>query len=425
MRNYKTSVTTLMAVFMILAIQLQTADAQSTFPAPAETNVSERAELDGQDKKPEATKTAPHEAAADNSSDAKAVAPTSRQGGIEGFFRRTEISGFIDGYFSFNFNQPATRNNLFRNFDTRSSRPELNLAELVLEKRVDAKEGRLGFRLDLDYGMTTDLVHSFDPNRHRANKILQQAYVSYLAPIGSGLQVDVGKFVSWHGAEVIETQDNWNYSRGLLFALAAPAYHTGVRARYTFNSKVSLMGAVVNGWNNTKDNNGGKTFGLSLSLNPNSKLSIIQSYLVGPEQFRDSRNIRHLFDTIVTYKLNSKVALMGNYEYGQDSVTGSGKVSWQGVAGYLRYSPTQRFAFIPRVEWFSDPNGFSTGTVQSIKEVTLTGEYQISKSITTKVEFRNDWSSRPIFPTRNPAIFAQTQPTVLAGLIWKFSYPAK
>ena len=41
--------------------------------------------------------------------------------------------------------------------------------------------------------------------------------------------MDVGKFVTSAGAEVIETNGNWNYSRSLLFALAIPYYHMGVR----------------------------------------------------------------------------------------------------------------------------------------------------------------------------------------------------
>ena len=49
---------------------------------------------------------------------------------------------------------------------------------------------------------------------------------------------------------MIESKDNWNYSRGLLFSWAIPYYHTGLRATYAVNDKVSLAGFLVNGWNN-------------------------------------------------------------------------------------------------------------------------------------------------------------------------------
>ena len=84
--------------------------------------------------------------------------------------------------------------------------------------------------------------------------------------MGKGLQVDIGKFVTPAGAEVIETKDNWNYSRGLLFSYAIPYYHFGMRAKYAFNDKYALTGFFVNGWNNVVDNNSGKDLRRQLRL---------------------------------------------------------------------------------------------------------------------------------------------------------------
>ncbi len=341
--------------------------------------------------------------------------------GVLNFFREVEVSGFIDGYYGYNFNKPAGRVNVLRNFDTRSNQFALNLAELVIEKKPDPLNSRVGFRLDLDYGPATDLVHATEPGGKDVYKVIQQAYGSYLAPIGSGLQIDFGKFVTVHGAEVIETKDNWNYSRGLLFAWAIPYYHFGVRAKYALNSKVSLTGLVVNGWNNVEENNGGKTFGITLGLTPTPKLSIVQNYMTGPEHPNDNKHYRHLSDTTVTYSFNKRWAAMGNYDYGVDRLTAGGKVHWQGVAGYLRYAPTERLAFTPRYEWFDDHDGFSTGTAQRVKEFTMTGEYKVKPSLITRLEYRRDWSDQPFFPKSDPTVLAKSQSTVLAGLIWTFS----
>ena len=107
------------------------------------------------------------------------------------------------------------------------------------------------------------MVAGFEPGGTTIYQNIQQAYVSYLAPVGNGsLQVDFGKFVTPAGYEVIETKDNWNYSRGLLFALAIPYYHMGMRAAYSPNDKVTVTGFLFNGWNNVVDNNTGKTVGV-------------------------------------------------------------------------------------------------------------------------------------------------------------------
>ena len=102
-------------------------------------------------------------------------------------------------------------------------------------------------------------MNLFEPGGTNYLKYVQQAYVSYLVPAGKGLTVDFGKFVTWNGAEVIESKDNWNYSRSLLFALAIPYYHMGARVGYAVNDKVSVTGFLVNGWNSVKDNNDAKT----------------------------------------------------------------------------------------------------------------------------------------------------------------------
>ena len=71
-------------------------------------------------------------------------------------------------------------------------------------------------------------------------KNIEEAFGSYLAPVGKGLQIDVGKFVTNAGAEVIEAKDDFNYSRSLLFQLAIPLYHSGVRLTYSPSDKVTL-----------------------------------------------------------------------------------------------------------------------------------------------------------------------------------------
>jgi hypothetical protein len=346
--------------------------------------------------------------------------PASQDSGLLGFFKEVEVSGFVDGYYSYNFNKPAGRTNALRNFDVRNNEFALNLAEIVIEKKPDPLNSRLGFRIDLDYGRATDMVHASEPGGAETYKVIQQAYGSYLAPVGSGLQFDLGKFVTPHGAEVIETKDNWNYSRGLLFSWAIPYYHMGLRARYSFNSKVTVMGMAVNGWNNVEDNNAGKTFGLMVGWTPTSKLSIMQNFMTGPEQANDDEHHRNLSDTTVMYSFNREVAVMANYDYGFDRLTSGESVHWQGVALYLKYSPTRKWAFIPRYEWFDDHDGFSTGVRQAVKEFTMTSEYRFKPGLITRFEVRHDWSDQPFFRKSDPAVLSKSQTTVLAGLIWTF-----
>jgi len=346
------------------------------------------------------------------------------------FFRKIEISGFVDTYYTYNFNRPSNPcatvgsvavSNCLYNFNVAHNSLSLNLAEVALEKKPTA-DSRAGFRVDLDYGPSATMVNAFEPGGSTYQNI-EQAYVSFLAPAGTGLQIDFGKFVTMMGNEVIETKDNWNYSRGLLFALAIPYYHTGARLTYSPSSKVTLQAHVVNGWNNAQDNNTGKSIGGAVTLKPTGALTIIENVMFGPEQTDNNDDWRKISDTIVTYTATKQLTLAANYDHGQDTVNGS-KVMWHGIAGYAKYQANDWFALSPRVEWYRDSDGFSTGTDQTLKEATVTAELKHKDGIIMRLEYRGDFSDEPFFSKRL-AQTVKSQNTFTVGLIYAFSTKAQ
>jgi hypothetical protein len=327
-----------------------------------------------------------------------------------------EILGFVDTYYGFDFNRPNGDVQL-RNFDTKHNQLSLGLLEVALEQKPSA-ESRLGFRADLDFGPTTDMVHAAEPGGADIFKAFQQAYLSWLAPAGKGLQLDVGKFVTPHGAEVIEAKDNWNYSRSLLFALAIPYYHVGVRGTYALSDKVTLGGFFVNGWNNAVDNNSGKTFGLQAIVKPHPRLTLAQNVMMGPEQADNTDDSRFLSDTTLTFNATSALSLMVNYDRGTDTIAGTG-VTWQGIAAYARIQATPTWAFSPRVEWIDDADGFMTGVSQSVKEVTLTSEHKVAGGLLARLELRRDMAEEAFF-LKDDGSLSKSQTTFALGLVYAF-----
>ena len=338
-----------------------------------------------------------------------------------GFLANIQIGGLLDGYYDYNNNKP-TGDMPYRNFDTKSDEAQFSMGKIWLAKSPSS-DSPIGFTANFGAGHAFEMINAAEPSSVKALQHIEQLYVSYLAPVGKGLQIDAGKFVTQHGAEVIEAKDNWNYSRSLLFALAIPYYHTGVRASYTVNDKVAFMGTVVQGWNDVKDNNGGKTVGGQVTLKPVKALTIVQNYMVGPEQPNDTVDVRHLFDTIATITATSKVSLMANYDYGKDTVTGSG-VSWQGIAGYVKVQATPWLAVVPRLEVFNDANGFMTGTAQTMKDATLTGEVKLHDGLLWRVEYRHDMSDAATFATSTGAM-AMSQNTFGMGVLYSYQFTTK
>jgi len=359
------------------------------------------------------------------------TAPREADPAVVSFLRTTEVSGFVDTYYSYNFNAPTRPCavvggvavfNCLRNFDVAHDAFSLNLAGLKLEKKP-APDRRVGFRLDLAYGPAAAMIHATEPGGTAVFQNIEQAYLSYLAPVGSGLQFDVGKFVSPADFEVIETKDNWNYSRGLLFTLATPYYHMGLRGSYTANDRFAVAGYLLNGWNNAVDNNTAKTAAVSGTIKLTSTLSATQTYIIGPEQPGNNRGLRQMWNLSVTYAPSRQLTFVEVYDwdYDRDPISGY----WgEGIATYVRYRPNAWFALTPRAELYFDKGGFITGVRQRVNEVTVTGELTHKDGLTTMIEYRRDFSNFPYFTDGDRLRAKSSQDTVTVGVVYAFGTKA-
>jgi hypothetical protein len=333
--------------------------------------------------------------------------------GRSDFWKEIEVNGLVDGYYAWAFHEEPPQ---LRSFDINHNQFSLSYAEVAIGKPV-SETSRAGFRLDFGAGDTADVVNSFEPGDGTFMKHVQQAYVSYLIPAGKGLTFDFGKFVTPHGGEVIEAHANYNYSRGILFGWAIPFYHMGARFAYPATDKVTLTGYLVNGWNNVHDNNNAKTVGGTIAVAATDQISFSQSYMVGAEQEDNSDDIRHLFDTLFTYKATDKATVLANFDYARDKVEGE-DIDWYGVALYLNYVIDDNWAVTPRYEIFKDSDGFATGLPQTAQSFTLTAEYKIAGLI-TRYEWRTDFSDEPFFV--NGEDLEKSQSALIFGIIYTFS----
>ena len=343
--------------------------------------------------------------------------PADPKSDLSAFFHGTEVGGLIDAHYDW-FSTKPDGDAPYRNFDTRHDQFRVSMAQIWITK-TPTVDSRAGFKAKLSVGPATTIVQSLEPGGSPAVlQNIEEGFISYLAPLGKGLQVDVGKFVTQNGAEVIEAKDNWNYSRSLLFALAIPYYHSGVRATYSPTAKISLMGTIVNGWNNVVENNSAKTLGAQIAYKPTAALSLVQNYMAGPEQTNDNHDWRQLSDSTATVTVNKVLTLMGNYDYGTDTIAGA-RVRWQGVAAYARLQG-KRVAFSPRLEWYDDGSGFTTGTPQTLKEMTTTLELKATDTFLWRLEYRSDLSDAAVFKTHSGAL-KKTQSSIGFGVLYSFS----
>jgi hypothetical protein len=333
------------------------------------------------------------------------------------FFKKVELTGLVDTYFTYNFNEPATGSfTPLRNFDVRHNQFSVAYIEMALNKAATADD-RVGFRFDLGYGQLAQIFNG-DPLDNNALVNVQQAYVSYLAPAGSGLTIDFGKFVTPVGFELTESNLDFNYSRAFSYALG-PFYHVGARIGYTPNDKVALSAMLVNGWSGQSgDNNAGKTVGASIILKPTGKVTIAENILFGPEQDNNTEDKRFGNNTNIAFNPTDKVSLGADLYYYKDTLAGD-DVSWKSAVLYFRGQVTPVFAVSPRFEYFDDGAGLVSGAVQKLKDFTLTGEIKSSEGLIFKLEFRRDWSDVAVFTKNGAAV--DNQNTFTASMVYAFS----
>ena len=313
------------------------------------------------------------------------------------------VSGYIDaGYTHSDKNQAAFTT---RVFDVENNSFALRQFGLTVAKQP--KEG-FGGLVNVTVGKDAQLIHSFPETAPGSVFDITQGYLQYA---GGPLTVIAGKYVTMHSTEVIASTGNTNFSRSILFG-AVPFTHTGVRATWALNDKVSLMGGINNGWDQLTDSNRGKTLELGATLNPIKPLTVTLSGMSGresavapgtPTTVPGAEGRRTSLNAVASYTIIDPLSVgLEILNVSQDNV-GATTAKYSGVAGYVTYMFMPKLRGVLRVESFDDKNGFHFAPAAfatadtKYKEVTATASYLANDSFEARAEVRRDQADRSVF----------------------------
>ncbi len=388
------------------------------------------------------------------------------------------LSGYVDAGGTYNTDSAAggtagtvngrTVNNVrFGADDNTRDGFNLNAFKLALEKPLgDKNDFVAGFRADLMFGQDAGFLAGRDsstavPTATTAtganaattttggfgnDVFVEQAFVQFRAPVGNGIDFHVGRFVTPMGYEVIERPANLNISYGNLFVNMIPLYHQGVEATYKFNDTVNVLGAVVDGWNNSHPFNVANSPATSGS-NPDNAGFIGQINVNAPGGNANITNTVYygvngdgnvlgnatannsglfLFDSWGNWKpkfANDKWLLGYNADYGTcqydntivTPAVGSSTEQWYGVALYSKYQFTKIFSLAGRADWIHNTNGAkwansdepfgateagpgpaTTGTQGKSNDLysyTITSSFDVWENMLLRAEYRIDWGN--------------------------------
>ncbi|MBC7816127.1 MAG: porin [Planctomycetaceae bacterium] len=332
------------------------------------------------------------------------------------------IYGHAAASYAYNFRNPEDNVNAGRVFDIEHDDITFNQLDITLERTVDPSKGRfdIGARVEWIWGGDGRFIHSnglfdYDFATYGLTSTqdgpdeqidLNQAYVDLAIPIGNGLRVRAGKYVSPIGYETINPSTTPFYSRSYLFGFAVPFTHTGITGTYQLNDNWQVEAGVFRGWEQSlEDNNDAISFQGKLAWTSTDKAwSVTGQVATGPEQTDNESDYRTLFDVIVTYTANDKLSFAANADYGfeSDAAADGGNASWYGIAGYAAYKIDSRFTLNGRVEWFNDDDG-ARGLGTDVYEVTAGlairpfASDEMLSNLLIRPEIRADFASDEIF----------------------------
>lgn len=365
------------------------------------------------------------------------------------------ISGYVDVYYTYNFNKPGyVSNNPFtaqplgfgvqnpgRVFDIKHNSFSLGLVQTKFQYTKNRSE----VVMDLTFGPNAELGNF--GNVFGSMICIKQAYFSYDAT--PKLTFTAGQFGTHIGYELIDAPANTNYSLSYLFG-NGPFYHTGLKASYAFSDKVGVMAGIVNGWDALYGFNDKKSIIAQVQLSPNENWDLYVNYIGGDNKnsysfpttgaptaaIPDSIDTpSHLFDLTTTYQINDQWKLGLNAAYGMGHVKvdtnasdGYSGATWYGAALYINYAASDNLTLSLRSEHFADPDGVryvgATLGAGSFNEFTFTADISLDEgSLHLKPEFRIDIAENECFiknPTSSNPKASKTQPTLGMAAVYAF-----
>jgi hypothetical protein len=143
----------------------------------------------------------------------------------------TTITGSVDAYYRYNFDNPKDYPyNSLTSFTHSSNSFEIGMASL----RADHSFGKVAATIDLGFGTRAEEFAYNDANTRFA---IKQVYVSY-AP-SSIVKLTLGSWATHVGYELLDAYLNRNYSMSYMFT-NGPFSHTGLKADVSLGAKALL-----------------------------------------------------------------------------------------------------------------------------------------------------------------------------------------
>jgi len=336
-----------------------------------------------------------------------------------------KFSGYIDTYYEYDFNKPDGRERAFATQATRHNEFDLNWGFIKAEFNSD----RVRANFALQTGTFVQLNYAAEPD------LLKNIYMANVAyKLRKGVWLEVGIMPSHIGIESTLSIDNWNYTRNTNTEYL-PYYQSGAHLNVEFSDKLNAQFAILNGFQNIKETNDAKSFGLLLNYHPNSRFEICYNNYFGNEAPSDSvfingknmlvRNKYRFFnDVYAKFKVTKKwnIALVGEYNI-QERFYDTKMTNWYTFDFLTQYKFNDKFAIAGRFELFNDADQtvVVTNTVNGFQIMggSVDLAYSPIPNVAFRIEARNFVSKDAVYPKERQTV-SRTDNFIVSSMAIKF-----
>lgn len=330
-----------------------------------------------------------------------------------------EVSGFLDMYYAFDFNQPDN-----------NTRPDF-LFNHHRHNRINANLALLQFHFDQDkYRANLGLMAGTYSQRNLAHepKLLRQVYTANIGVAlnqRNDLWLEIGVLPSHIGFENAISAENPTLTRSLA-AENSPYYLAGARLAWDLSPNWQFALLVVNGWQRIKPVSGNSLpgIGTQVTYTVDEKFYLNWSTFIGTDDPDKNRRMRIYNNWYGTFQLTDRLSLFAGFDIGlQQIVKGSTAYNmWFTPVAIVRYRLADQWHIAFRGEYYADSNGVivatETGEGFKVSGWSANIDYAIHQNVLCRLEARWFGGNNAVFARRES--MARDNTAVIGSISVKF-----
>lgn len=296
---------------------------------------------------------------------------------------KVTIGGYIDSYYSYDFNKPEDGNRPYFVSMHRHNEVTVNLAYIDIKY----SSSRLRARLVPGFGTYMNMNYASEEGTLK-NIVEASAGVKLFA--NKNIWLDFGVFGSPFTNESARSKDHLAYTRSFAPEYV-PYYLSGVKVSAPVFPKVNFSFYLLNGWQQIKDQNKNKAIATQIEYRPNNYWLINWNSFIGKESSASEPTIgwRYFTDAYFIYVKNNWSLTGCAYIGSQEQAAGN--ATWWTVNLIAQYSLTRKLSITSRIEYFDDDKSVQIVPITSaIGFSTYSGSLGFNYSIAENFMFRTE-----------------------------------